>query len=478
MVAKSFSQEFSLNPLDLMKFGTFDPILNFDTRLFIDPLLLPISKVEEFSDQGSDLFQEHFSNLFRIMTHSKVLGDPSWVTAAKLLQFPEIRFTCLGYGKNSTRGSSFGVEKENLVLSVASHVAEVGIKDPYILPLYSLLEKDIGPDLISDMTTNVILPAICGYTKRVCEHFGVPLADHKIKGQPYRLPTNPYDISEGPVLLVSNDVLKELPVASSWSDAMQMAAQNEALRTELNLRLGEIFKDTALSEAEKRKARIALLGSSDAFELFAEFLKAKSKKPYDFASDPGGLIILQRLVSILPSAVPLQSKFPDQINDSNVEDAIDVVIAQFRHLVEQKGYWKELWDGEKPKRESAAQRLFFATAFAYIEDRDIDLSPEPDMGFGFIDFKASRGQKKVIIEVKKSNNSKVVSGLENQLVTYCKSEKAQVGYYVVVNYGNDDSRDNWHSKLLAEVDRLRADTDLDLRLVVVDAKKQTAPSML
>ncbi|MEM7663007.1 MAG: hypothetical protein AAF292_12245 [Pseudomonadota bacterium] len=450
--------------------------MNFDTKLFIDPLLLPLSKDQEFSDQASDLFQNHFSQLFRLMTHSQSKDDASWNAAAKLLRFPEIRFTCLGYGKSSTKGSSFGKKKEDLILSIASHVAEVGIKDPYILPLYSLLEKDVGPDLISDMTTNVILPAICSYTKRVCTHFKIPTEGHKLKGSEYSLPTNLFDPTHGPVLLVPNDVLKELPVASSWDEAMKIAAQNSHLRDQLNERLGEIFRDTALTEAEKTKARIALIGSSDAFELFAEFLKDKSNKAYNFDADPGGLMILQRLVGVLPSTIPLQEKFPETITDDNITNAVDVVISQFKHLVEKKGYWKELWDGKKPRRESASQCLFFATAFAYIEALGIDLSPEPDMGLGFIDFKASHGTKKVIIEVKRSNNPKIVSGLENQLVTYCEAEKARVGYYLVVDYGNDDSDNNWHSQLVLEANRLRNKTKLDLRIVAVDAKPQLSPS--
>ena len=191
----SFTKHFGIDYFKFLKFGAFDPMLTHDTRLFIDPLLLPLSSSAEFSDQASDLFQKHFEQLFRLMAHSQSVNDPSWKAAAKLLKFPEIRYTCLGYGKSNTRGSSFGTDKEKVVLSIAANVASVGVKDPYILPLYSLLEKNIGADLISDMTTNVILPAICEYTLKVCNHFEVPLDEHKILGQPYSLPTNPFGTS-------------------------------------------------------------------------------------------------------------------------------------------------------------------------------------------------------------------------------------------------------------------------------------------
>lgn len=476
MGINTFSSVFGINAGNMYRYGVFDPVLDHDTKLFIDPLLLPLANDTEFSDQASDIFQNHFSNLFKLMSHSKVKMDASWKAAVKLLKFPETRFTCLGYGSSSTHGSGFGPRQEETILSIANEIAQVGIKDPYILPLYSLLEKDIGPDKISDMTTKVILPAIVNYTQRVCKHFNVEMNKHVIHGTEYTLPTNPHDTERGPVLLLPLDVLKELPVATSWDEAVEMAWRNEALRGQLNDRLGQIFKDTALSEEEKRKARISLLGSDDAFDLFSQFLKSKSKIPYNFQDDPNGYLFLQRFTQALSSNYPLTQTLPPNISDSNVEDAVKVVIEQYKHLIEEKAFWKELWDSDKPKKESAAQRLFFAAAYAYTQAACVDLNPETSIGNGFIDFKASKGLEKVVVEIKKSNNPSLIKGLEKQLVKYCKSEKSSIGYYIVIDYGDKFGPKNWHEDISKEANRLRVKYKMKIELEFVNAAKQPPPS--
>lgn len=472
----TFCELHGIKFMDFMRFGAFDPILNYDTRLFINPLLLPTSATEEFSDFASDLFQKHFSMMFRVMMRSEEKNDAHWKAATKLLQFPEIRFTCLGYGKDSTRGSSFGVEKTDRILLIASQVASVGIEDPFILPLYSLLEKDIGPDLISDMTTNVILDGICAYTKRACEHFGIKTSDHKIKGKMYKLPTNPYDDAKGPILLTALDILTELPTATNWSEAMRMASMNSSLRQQINDRLGEIFKNTALSESEKRKARLALIGSADAFKIFSDFMKARSKKPYDFKNDPAAVLLLQKLSEILPEQIPMDQASIATAKSGNLEKITAVIVEQFRHLVENMGFCKELWVNGKPAREAVAQRLFFAISYAYLQEHNVDINAEPDMGLGLIDFKLSAGLDKVVIEIKKSNNGKLVQGLRNQLATYCLAEKSQNGIYLVIDYDKPESRRVWLSKLKEEARAIKDELGIKIKIVVVDSREQQAPS--
>ena len=250
------------------------------------------------------------------------------------------------------------------------------------------------------MTTNVILDAICSFTKKVCDNFKIETTEHNIKGKTYPLPTNPYDDEKGPVLLVATDILTELPTATNWADAMQMASLNANLREQLNERLGEIFKDTALSEREKRKARLALIGSSDAFKLFSDFMKIRSKKPYDFMNDPAAVILLQKLADTLPTQVPITSGVAELANRGEVVKVASLLIEQFRHLVENMGFHRELWINNKPAREAVAQRLFFAISYAYLKQNNIDINAEPDMGIGLIDFKLSRGGENAVVEIK------------------------------------------------------------------------------
>src|SRR5690349_20260984 len=93
-----FSKQFGVSPSKLGSLGIFDPTLNVDTLLFPDPLLLDASAHAEMRD-ARQTFEDHFEKVRRFLLHSK--GDATsvaWKSAQKLLSFPEIKGTCLGYG--------------------------------------------------------------------------------------------------------------------------------------------------------------------------------------------------------------------------------------------------------------------------------------------------------------------------------------------------------------------------------------------
>src|SRR5438477_5466983 len=99
-----------------------------------------------------------------------------------------------------------------------------------IFLLIPLLEESIGPDLISDMTTRIILPDLADYTARVLRSTTVKLESFVIDRTPLKLPENPFQMARTPVVLVPKDVLSPLPVASDWSEVADSAAENDALR--------------------------------------------------------------------------------------------------------------------------------------------------------------------------------------------------------------------------------------------------------
>ncbi|MEO1662052.1 MAG: hypothetical protein AAFR51_13755 [Pseudomonadota bacterium] len=472
MMYPSFSRHYAIPTLKFMTSGVFDPILTSDTKLFIDPLLLQSSAAPEISDQASDLFQDHFSNVFKLMAKSSAVDDVAWIAAKKLLQYKEIKFTCIGYGSKSIRGSSLSEEKQGRMLSIAKQIAEIGMADPYLLPLLSLIEDGIGPDQISDMTTNIIHPAICQYTKRVCDDFGVPTQEIMLKGRTYELPVNPFENDLAPVLLLPMDILKVLPVVSGWEDIGAVSSHNRALRDQLNERLGFLFKDVALTERQKEEARRAILGDKTLLELLSATLKARSKDPYDFGSDVEGHLIFQRLVNELPDKYEFKHEFS---GDEEPIQVVSRIVEQYRHLIEKQDLWQELWAKSRFKNETAMQRLFFVVASSYCDANNLDVSPEPDSGSGRIDFKFSRGaETKIIVEIKKANNSKLQQSLESQLCKYCEGEKASHGLYVVLDPGYEST--TWYENLEKRAQELKVKYSIGLTIEPVDAARRTSPS--
>ncbi|MAN46505.1 MAG: hypothetical protein GYB49_13060 [Alphaproteobacteria bacterium] len=468
----AFSQAYGISSQAMMKAKVFDPLLNADTKLFVDPLLLPISSAEEISDQASDLFQDHFSNVFKLLSHSKRTDDVAWKGAKALLDYKEVPYTCIGYGSSSIRGSSLSEEKKSDILELAKEIADLGVIDPYLLPLLSLLEPGIGPDNISDMVTGIAYPAICAFTENTCKELKVPLEEFYLDGKKYQLPRNLAQRDKNmPVLLLPLDILKHLPVASDWNDVCDIATQNEDLRRQVNQRIGQIFRDTALTEQEKARARVAIFRNKAALELIAEALKSKSLKPYDFTRDPHGFLLLQAISDSLPKQVPLQAV---AANLKTPKDTVVAILDQFKLLIEKHGYWKELWTGERFKNESALQRMLYLVAYSYAEANDLDVSPEVDLSSGRIDFKFSKGADKIIVEIKKSSNGHLVSGVRSQLQFYCQAENSKLGYYLVADHS--DKQDTWLQKLVDEANAVRKETKINIEIFVIDANKQSPPS--
>src|SRR5439155_15047044 len=87
-----------------------------------------------------------------------------------------------------------------------------------------------GPDLISDMTTRIIVPDLAAFTERVLHDTSISTQRFKFEEHSFDLPTNPFSEAAMPIVLVPKDVLSCLPTASDWSEVAHAAAENAALR--------------------------------------------------------------------------------------------------------------------------------------------------------------------------------------------------------------------------------------------------------
>lgn len=106
----------------------------------------------------------------------------------------------------------------------------------------------------------------------------------------------------------------------------------------------------------------------------------------------------------------------------------------YKALIENNRMYKLLYnDDNSPKKEIAAQLLFFSVAQGYCKQYDIDINRESDPGIGQLDFKLSVGNKsKVIIEMKLSSNSSLFHGYEKQLPAYLRAEETKYGIFLVL----------------------------------------------
>lgn len=226
----------------------------------------------------------------------------------------------------------------------------------------------------------------------------------------------------------------------------------------------------------KQAVKQKYLSDKNAFQILLDTIHQAPKTHYNYGLDREGLVTWLKFIRVSADINPLDLS-SWKARPLIVEDVISIVnliIGQFKSLVENKGLWKEFWAGNKNRPEKSAQRIFFAIADTYCKANNLDLSPEADSGSGPVDFKFSQGyQSKVLVEIKLSSNNKLMTGYTNQLERYKVSEETKHGVYLVIDLGNLGSREqgllNIRNDMLAKSNRVSD-------IVVVDASKRKSAS--
>lgn len=431
----TFSAHFQISPLKLAQLGVFNPTLAVDTKLFIDPLLFPSSQHAEINDHAVNQYRKHFEQIIKLLAATKSSEDIAWRSARRLLEFHELSGTCLGYGANTIHGSGFGRDLTERVLRVGKEIVDLGIQDPDLFSAMAIFEEKIGADRISDMATNVIRRSLGMFNRRV-------LGELKLRGETFSLYgegalflVNPFQRRRTPIILVPADVLRTLPIARDWDGIADAADKTEELRRRVNAHIAHLW--TAKTKRDKAALRAQALANEQAFQTLLDALHSVPPMPYDSASDPEGLVIWAQKAKQYVDRFPLALRTKQISSLAELYKVVIQIIARFRQLVEQNGLNRELYrENGQPRHESTAQRLFFAVAYCYCEANNLDISPEVDTGSGEVDFKLSRGfDARVLVEVKLSTNSRIVSGYKSQLEIYKRAEQTMRAIYLVIDVG-------------------------------------------
>lgn len=435
----TFARQFGVAESKLAKLGVFNSTLAIDTKLFIDPMLLKHSEHIAFSKQALAQYEGHFQKIIKLLKGSQSEGDAAWKGAAKLLSFPEVAGTCLGYGAGTIRGSGLGPKLTSRILKVASEIIAIGVEDVDLFAAMSLFESDIGPDRISDMVTNIIVKALSDFNEEVLSKLNISGQEYTINNINCYFVANPFE-KDTPIILLPFDILRDLPIARDWDGVADAARKNAMLRDEVNRHISHIWAKK--TKRDKGKLKEAALKDKAAFHALLGAVRGVTSVPYDSVADPEGLT---RWASV---GADFANQFPINFTSASVkslDDAYKIVleiIEQFRHLIEHQGLNKELYSEKKPRHEGTSQRLFFAVAHAYCRANNIDVSPEIDTGNGKIDFKFSTGfNQRVLVEIKLSKNPNVVSGYTTQLEVYKKAQQTMRAVYLVVDVGSMGRKD-------------------------------------
>lgn len=474
---KKLSSYLNLKENSFEKLGIFDPYVGIDANLFLDPALLRSIKVEEFKNSYK-LITLHFGSVLTLLISSKKEGDIAWRSAVKKLIFRETKGISIGYGASRSDGNAIGPELAIKVARTAKEIIELGVKDTSIFELISLFEKGMGADRLSDMAISIIEENVYCYTDRMVnllklKNDQIIVAKNVRTGKFYKLIRDP--LRSKPLLLLPQELLRDLPMALARDEIGYVVYFNEQLRNRLS---SLIVKDAieALSYLTKKDYREIFLTEEFAPQIVKAY-KEHTPEKYDFASDPTGAVRWYKDGQSFANKYPIVIEKTQPSSLEDVSDIVRLMIGQFRRNIESNGLnellYKEPISKLRPKNERYSQRLFYSVADTYCNANNVVLAREPNAGNGPVDFKiASDYSTQVLVEIKLSSGQ-VRSGFEKQLPEYAKNENANKSFLLIIRVTESSKQIN---DVVQMAEQRAKDGENVPEVIVIDAMPRPSAS--
>ncbi|MBN1941110.1 MAG: hypothetical protein JW772_02920 [Candidatus Diapherotrites archaeon] len=463
----------------------FDPFLNKDCRVFIDPLLVYENSEPEFRNaqkKVTDFFVDAFALVKKSVddTHNKIKRKK----ALRALSFHEVEELCLGHAKESTKGRGTGARFAEIIFEALKNQlsASVNINKKFAFETIALFAENIGADRISDMIATILKEEIIAYTQRICNENNIPTVRLGVRAAKYNferhawqdgyysLPPNEYNSPKG-VLLVPKEFLR----ANLSID--QIDFKNFLLDTKDNEELREEFGIDIMAKVKMNAAKVTEI-SKKGFKLLKDYIAhvISEVRPYDFEKDEKGLYRIDRdakQLSMNFTAIPSKIETMDEFKKIVLTFCEDL-----KNCIESGKSLPLLWVKDKPRKEKFVQALFSTAGVFYGKQYNLDISPEPSTGRGLIDFKVSQGHEfRALIEIKLVSNTAWANGLEHQLPEHLEAEQVKNGYFVLVAF-NDKEKEKFQSlpRRLDEINK-KYQGKLEIKTITVDASKKPTASI-
>jgi hypothetical protein len=456
----------------------FDPILDYDTQLGVDPFLIFHDDQQLWADAHDELIS-YFNRCFLFVADGiQNVESLSYRKARDLLLFPEPKEFCLGYTRFGTAGSGGGRGTAAAIAAAMAEAINRGVHELRHFEELGILNENIGMDRISDITLTFLKPRFITYTQEVAKRHRLPLERHTLPAASYDkkrhrwrrsevlVPTNP---TNGKALLFTPErFLDDLPAlnADDWWDWYE----TEQLKSDLNYEImGKVSKGYIVAVARRHP---------DAVRQWTMEREGRRAKPYDLSKDKKGVWQWDRATTAFTRREPISIEPPT--TDDEFYAVIGQLLDQYGLFVSEQGGWRLLWnDDGSEKNEEAAQLIFYGMSRNYCRVNNVVVDREVELGRGPVDFKFSNGySRRALLEIKKLHNGKFWNGLRQQLPSYMNSDDCNDGWFVAIRYLDAGVSEKRWRELPSEVDQVANELGLRLRTVRIDGRRKPSASKL
>jgi hypothetical protein len=456
----------------------FDPVLFADTKLFVDPFLIFLDREDSRWGAAHARLIAFFNLVLTLLARAgRSRTSAHHAAARRLMVFPEPAEFCLGYSEGTTRGTGAGRGLQHPMIAAAEDAIELGMRSVRHFEELTLFEPGIGADRISDIVCNVLKKHFIEYTQDVARVHDVPVAALPIKHADWsddqrrwvdrrvELPINPYN--GDPILLAPERFLRSLPTVDPedfWDWAWEN--ENENIRGDFNYEIGRHVDAYTIARFARANRRL--------IRRYIRFLEENPKSPYDLEQDPLLEVRWYEAGAQVAAQTPLRF-VPDRPEDFC--QFVQTIIECFVHNVEQQDGWILLWSNGNPRAERIAQALFRSAVIHYCRANNIDLTGESNAGRGPVDFKFSQGwNRRALVEVKLTNNSRYWHGIERQTPQYMRSEEIRCGFFLSIGFRPLDFEPARVERVRSVAAKVAAETGYEVTAVPVDAQRKAPAS--
>jgi hypothetical protein len=472
-----FTDYFEVSKDVLEEYGAFNISLINDLPVFIDPFLLFTSDNIVYQQ-----LHEHMIDYISFLRDKSQDGSIKKGLLKSWFHFPEVKQSWMGYSKTGNAGRGLGKTFANALNgnlhTIFNNFGSEKITQGSHLEKLCLIKDNVGRDMISDFTANLIKAYLCAYTQDFAlkyldkKYVRAVMVDHAVFNyntetwisKPYKLPY----VNDDYVLLSPKDILSKDDTWISRHDLHEdfqgiiASISNIQLRDQIN---AYFLKTLPKKDVERKHIEISRgLTLSKFPEIIDYYIKYKEdngdkaqKSSLEQITQTEKMFIEN--IEILSELLNKKESF-SELEHSTFEETYQRIM-YFKNVIEKNDGYRVFYVNGKPiKRESDMQLMFRLTWFA----TPSDFNSEVNNGGGSVDFVISKGAKdKTLVEFKLASNSKLKQNLAKQVERYLEATQTKDAIKVILYF--DSSELSKIQKVLKELKLKEGKT-----IILIDAR--------
>lgn len=455
------------------QYDWFDPILEIDSPLFVDPFAIFADDDEAWRNAHGEIIA-YFHDAFEMLAKSDFRKEHQYYKRVlTLMEFPEPEEFRLGFAGKGTRGSGSGPGFAGRIVEAMVQAINNGMQDLRHFEVLGILVDGINKDRISDITCNLLKPRLIDYTQEVCRSFSLPMENRRLRHCSYNearlrwedrdreVPVDP--VSGKPILLVPKRFLAELPRMSDFDFA------DTSLRDDFNLDISRNVKKSEIVRLARKTPELV--------RSWEHRQEGRKFVPYDVDADPKLIVQWQRMAkSVIQGDIGFS--VTDIASERDLMMFLHEIIGKFRRWAEDRGGWRVFWDSKSNAiPEPNMQLLFLGILDGYCERAGLRLDREVETGRGPVDFTITGDRRiRVLVEMKKLTHGEFWHGLRVQTPIYMRGQEVDNAIFLAIRDSDTSPMEDRWNKLDNEASMVRSETGLTIEIERVDVLPRRSAS--